>query len=152
MIKAVIFDWGRTLFDPDEKKELPGSVDILLYCKEKNLKVCVASLVRPPKTSIEERKNQIRDLVLGKYIDIFYVSEDKEKDVILDQLVSDLSLPKEDILLVDDRVVKSIKYGNKHGHPTAWLQNGMFANELPNSETGTPTHIIDSLSKLKDII
>jgi len=152
MIKAIIFDWGRTLFDPEAKKELPDAEEVLSYCKQKGYKICVASLVRPPTTTKEERENQIKNLVLGKYIDIFEVSEDKEKDKILNKIVAELNIQKEEILMVDDRIVKSIKYGNKNGHPTAWLQIGMFANELPNPETGTPTYIINSLLELKNII
>ncbi|MEK7059998.1 MAG: HAD family hydrolase [Patescibacteria group bacterium] len=150
-IKAIIFDWGRTLFDPEIKKELPESKEILLYCKERGYKICVASLVRTG-TTLDERTNQIESLPLKKYIDMFEVSEDKEKGEILDKLVKKLNLPKEEILLVDDRTVKSIKYGNRNGHPTVWLQNGKFANELPNTDTGIPTYTIKSLLELKNII
>ena len=150
-IKTIIFDWGRTLFDPKIKKELPESEEILLYCKQKGYKICVASLVRIG-TTLEERVSQIKSLPLRKYIDIFEVSEDKEKDVMLNKLIQKLNLPKEEILLIDDRMVKSIKYGNKNGYLTVWLQKGPFANELPNAETGIPTYTIKSLLELKNII
>lgn len=150
-IKAIIFDWGRTLFDPENRKELPESEEILSYCKQKGYKICVASLVRVG-TTLEERKAQIESLPLGKYVDMFEVSEDKEKNVILDKLIKKLALIPEKILMVDDRVVKSIKYGNKNGHPTVWLQKGTFANELPNEDTGMPTFTIKSLEELKNII
>lgn len=130
-IKAIIFDWGRTLYDVDNKKEISGSEDVLSYCKQKGYKICVASLVRA-NTTIEERENQIKTLPLGKYFDMFEVSDEKEKDNILEKLIKKLNLRREEILLVDDRVVKSIKYGNKNGCPTVWLKNGLFANELPN--------------------
>ncbi len=150
-IKAIIFDWGRTLFDVDTKKEISDSEDVLSYCKQKGYKICVASLVRAD-TTIEERENQIKALPLGKYIDTFEVSDEKEKDRILERLIKKLNLQKEEILFVDDRVVKSIKYGNKNGYPTIWLKKGPFANELPNLETGTPTFTIETLSDLKNII
>lgn len=150
-IKAIIFDWGRTLFDVDTKNEIMGSEDILSYCKQKGYKICVASLVRA-NTTIEERKNQIKCLPLGKYFDMFEVSDEKEKDNILEKLIKKLNLQKEEILFVDDRVVKSIKYGNKNGYPTVWLQNGVFANELPDEDTGKPTFVIKSLLELKNII
>jgi FMN phosphatase YigB (HAD superfamily) len=152
-IKAIIFDWGRTLYDVDNKKEISDSEDVLAYCKQKGYKMCVASLARPlTGDNVEERRKQIENSSLGKYLDMIEVSDFKEKYEMLDNLVKKLDLPKKEILFVDDRVVKSIKYGNKNGHPTVWLQSGPFASELPNSETGTPTFIIETLSKLKTLI
>ncbi len=152
-IKAIIFDWGRTLFDVDIKKEESDSGDVLLYLKQKDYKICVASLARPlTGDNTKERKKQIETSLLGKYIDMLEVTDVKEKDEILDRLVEMLGMERRDILIVDDRIVKSIKYGNKNGHPTAWLQKGAFANELPNSETGIPTFTIKTLSELKSII
>jgi len=152
-IKAIIFDWGRTLYDVDTKKEVSDSEDILSYCKQKGYRLCVASLARPlTGDSVEERRKQIENSSLGKYFNMIEVSDAKEKDEMLDNLVKRLNLQKEEILFVDDRVVKSIKYGNNHTHSTAWLKSGPFANELPNTETGTPTFIIETLSELKNII
>jgi FMN phosphatase YigB (HAD superfamily) len=143
-IKAIIFDWGRTLFDVDTKKEISDSEDILSYCKQKGYKICVASLARPlTGDNVEERRKQIENSSLHKYLDIVEVTDVKEKK---------LNIPKEEILFVDDRVVKSIKYGNKNGSPTVWLKSGPFANELPNSETGEPTFTIETLSELKNLI
>jgi len=150
-IKAIIFDWGRTLFDVDIKKEMPDAEDILMYCKEKGCKIAIASLIRAD-TTLEERENQIKALPLGKYINMFEVSDEKEKDKILEKLIKKLNFQKEEILFVDDRVVKSIKYGNKNGYPTAWLQKGTFANQLPNEDTGMPTYTIKSLEELKNMI
>lgn len=152
-IRAIIFDWGRTLYDVDTIKEISDAEDILLYCKQKGYKICVASLARPlTGDSVEERRKQIENSLLGKYFDMIEVSDAKEKDEMLDNLVKKLNLSKEEILFVDDRVVKSIKYGNKNGSPTAWLKSGPFADELPNNETGIPTFIIEKLSGLKNII
>lgn len=152
-IKAIIFNWGRTLYDVDIKKEISDAEDILLFCKQKGYKLCVASLARPlTSDSVEERRKQIENSSLGIYLDMVEVSDVKEKDEMLDNLVKKLNLKKEEILFVDDRIVKSIKYGNKNGHPTVWLKSGPFSNELPNTETGTPNFIIEKLSDLKDII
>lgn len=152
-IKAIIFDWGRTLYDVDIKKEISDSEDVLSYCKQKGYRICVASLARPlTGDNVEERRKQIENSSLDRYLDMIEVSDAKEKDEMLNNLVQKLNLSKEEILFVDDRVVKSIKYGNRNGYPTVWLKSGPFANELPNSETGTPTFTIEKLSDLKNII
>jgi len=150
-IKAIIFDWGRTLFDVDINKEYSDAEKILFYCKQKGYKLAIASLARA-NTTIEARRSQIEISSFFKYIDLVEVSDSKEKDEMFNKITQKLNILKEEILLVDDRVMKSIKYGNKNGHPTVWFQNGLFANELPNEDTGNPTFVIHSLLELKDII
>lgn len=152
-IKAIIFDWGRTLFDVEVNKEFSDSEEVLMFCKEKGYKICVASLARPLiNDTKEERKKQIETSPLGKYFNLIEVTEAKEKDQVLASLVEKLNLERKEILIVDDRVVKGVKYGNKNGHPTVWIQRGKFAKELPDLETGIPTFTIKSLSELKDLI
>lgn len=151
-IKAIIFDWGRTLFDSETKEIYSDSEEILIYCKEKGYRLLLVSLVSPlANASLEERKSQIENSHLRKYFELVEVVEG-DKDKILEQLIKNLNLQKEEILMVDDRVIRSIKYGNKNGHITAWLQKGTFANELPNPDTGIPTFTIKSLLELKNII
>ena len=155
-IKAIIFDWGRTLFDSEKKIIYSDSEEILRYCKEKGYKLAVGSLVTfRAHASLDERINQIENSPLRKYFEIVEVVENENsdgKDQILEKIVKELNLPRENILLVDDRVIRGIKYGNKNGHPTVWFQNSTFANELPNVETGNPTFTIKSLLELKKII
>ena len=94
-IKAIIFDWGRTLYDIDNKKEVSDSEDILSYCKQRGYKMYVASLARPlTGDSLEERRKQIENSSLGKYLDMVEVSDVKEKDEMLDSLVKNLNLSK----------------------------------------------------------
>jgi len=57
-IKAIIFDWGRTLFDPETKRNF--LIQRKFYCivKKRVIRFCVASLVRN-ETTIEEEKSNI---------------------------------------------------------------------------------------------
>ncbi|MBI2607701.1 MAG: hypothetical protein HYW51_02665 [Candidatus Doudnabacteria bacterium] len=50
------------------------------------------------------------------------------------------------------RTVRGIQYANRHGHPSIWIQQGKFAHELPDSETGQPTYTITDLRELKQIL
>src|SRR3989344_2737311 len=59
-IKAIIFDWGRTLFDSETKKEFPEAEIVLTYCQERNLRLALVSLVTiHANAGLEERKGQI---------------------------------------------------------------------------------------------
>lgn len=147
-IKAIIFDWGRTLFDSETKKEFSGAEKVLSFCRDQGYKLAVASLVSiHANATLEERQNQIESSYLRSFFDMIAVT-DEDKDRILDSIVEKLALPRENILIVDDRVIRGIKYGNSHGHPTVWVKNGKFSNELPNEETGQPSFVITSIDQL----
>jgi len=151
-IEAIIFDWGRTLFDSEEKKEFPESRKVVELCNKKGYKLAVASLVtHHANATLEERKNQIENSILRKHFKIVAVT-DVDKNIILDEIVLKLKLPREKILIVDDRVIRGVKYGNEKNHPTVWLKKGKFENESPNLETGNPTFTIKSLDELLNIV
>ena len=154
-IKAIIFDWARTLYDVENNKEFEEAKDILEYCKKKNYRLALVSLVENGEsvvgTSLQTRNRQIDNSPLKIYFEKILTTEG-DKNLLLEEMVNYFKLPNEEVLIVDDRVVRGIKYGNKNNHPTVWLQRGRFSNELPNSETGHPTFIIKSLSELKKII
>jgi FMN phosphatase YigB (HAD superfamily) len=151
-IKAIIFDWGRTLFDSEAKELYPESEGVMEFCSSQGLRLACASLVSvQANATLDERKNQIENSVLRKFFEFVLVT-DINKDIILAEIAGKLNLPREEILIVDDRTLRGIKYGNHNGHPTVWFQNGKFANELPNEETGTPAYTIHNLNELKVII
>jgi FMN phosphatase YigB (HAD superfamily) len=151
-IKAIIFDWEGTLFDPKTKKEFPDAEEVFKHCHFRGYRLAVASLVLVrTNAAIEERALQIETSPLGKFFEMAVVT-DKDKDAILNEIVEKLQLPRSQILIVDDRTIRGVKYGNQHGHPTAWFQNGEFANELPDSSTGLPTFTIHALSELMQIV
>ncbi|OGE79030.1 MAG: hypothetical protein A2751_01045 [Candidatus Doudnabacteria bacterium RIFCSPHIGHO2_01_FULL_46_14] len=150
MIKAVIFDWGRTLYDNDLNREADGAKEILRFCKEKGCRMALVSKVSGNHT-VEGRTQLIENSPLRQYLDLFFVTAEY-KDKFLDEIVRNWDLPRSEIMIVDDRTVRGIKYGNEHGHPTVWLEKGKYAQELPNAETGQPTHRIRELRELFEIL
>jgi FMN phosphatase YigB (HAD superfamily) len=151
-VKAIIFDWGRTLYDSEEKREFEESEEVLKYCKSKDYKLGLVSLVTEnSNATLEERLLQIEGSPLRKYFEIT-LAADNDKDRLFDQVVETLKFPRSQILIVDDRVVRGTNYANRMGHPSVWLQLGKFATERPNEQTGNPTHTIQSLRELMQYI
>jgi|SRR3989338_7187250 len=152
MDKAIIFDWGRTLYDSETKREFPDAEKVLAHCIERGYRLAVVSLVSAQANStLDERVAVIEKSSLRKYFEIALVT-DKNKDEILDSVVAHFGLPLDSVYIVDDRIIRGIKYGNAHGHPTIWFQNGKFANELPDGTTGHPMHTIESLAELLKLL
>jgi len=69
----------------------------------------------------------------------------------IERRYQDLVTP-ENTHVVGDRTVREIKIGNALGCKTYWIQKGDYANETPNTETGKPTMIINSIEDLLDIL
>ena len=101
--------------------------------------------------SPERRRRRVTEFGLDKYfIDFEFITDDK--DAAYERVVKKLGVQYEQVAVVDDRTIRGIKWGNQHGCVTIWLQKGKFANELPNAETGEPTHIIHELKELPSIL
>jgi len=150
-IKAIIFDWGWTLYDHDNNTEAPDADEVLRFIQKKDIRLVVASLAQ----RAAERQNEIENSPLAKYFEFIITTDfdlSPDKDKILETAVLRLGLPRSKILIVDDRTVRGIRYGNSNGHPTVWLKKGKFESELPDDSTGAPTYTIHELSELKIIV
>lgn len=149
-VKAIIFDWARTIFDRENNTEFPESETVLEFCKSRGLRMATVSKVGKNQTR-EARLAEMNKSKLSQYFEMISATEGS-KDESFDEIVKNFDLPRAQILIVDDRTIRGIKYGNMHGHPTVWICKGKFAHELPNHETGEPTYTIHNLSELKKIL
>ena len=149
-IKAIIFDYGRTLHDSDNGEFFVGALKVCESLSKK-YKLAIVSITRPQ--TMDERWGQIRNSGLEKlfaYIEL--IPEAEKKDEAFERAVKKLGVAYPEIAIVDDRTVRGIRWGNKHGCTTIWLRRGKFANELPNQQTGEPTWTISDLRELKNIL
>ena len=67
-------------------------------------------------------------------------------------LLRKVDLEANEVVVVDDYIIRGIAWGNVAGATTVWLQNGKFADLVPNDETGDPDFPIHSLSELPKIL
>jgi phosphoglycolate phosphatase-like HAD superfamily hydrolase len=157
-IRAIIFDWGGVFVDAETKEFLPGGREVLEYCRNKGYRLALAVIA----SKFEERKKQIEESGLADFFEIVRIGpmtteqiRDPSftgKDELYDQINALIGLPRNQVLIVDDRTVRGIRYANQHGHPSVWIRNGKFAEEVPNQETGNPTFTIGSVQELTRIL
>ena len=149
MKKLVIFDWGRTLFNPETSKLFPDTVEVL-ECLSQKYTLAIVALATAGEEKIQERLQFIKENDLERYFAsiLFDVSD---KDSLYVKTLKDLNITSEETVIIDDRVLRGVDWGNKNGATTVWFQNGKFANELPNNNTGEPDYIVHSLLEIKDI-
>ncbi|MDP7115495.1 MAG: HAD hydrolase-like protein, partial [Candidatus Woesearchaeota archaeon] len=143
MIKVVIIDWARTLFEAETYALYPEAKDLVQYLSQKYKLALVSLCKREP---VPERRALIDSLELTQYFEQILIDpEDKNK--LYEQAFEHFKVKPEEIAILDDRTVRGVQWGNKKGCKTIWVKQGKFKDELPNEETGQPNYKIDSLGE-----
>ena len=150
MIRAVIFDYGRTLYDRDENRLFPDAVAVI---RQLSTRYRLAIVYFSPK---EEEKERISVLeghgILECFEDIQFTDEIGEKGERCTEVLRKLGLGADEIAVVDDHIIRGVAWGNQVGATTIWFRLGKFANVLPDETTGQPDHIVHSLQELLGIL
>lgn len=148
MIRLIIFDWGRTLYDNKGGRLFPETIDLLQNLSKK-YKLAIVSLVTDG--DFEKRRKILRENNLNQYFSSILFTQ-TDKDELYDRTLSNLNVEPRNVVIVDDRVIRGVKWGNKRGTKTIWLKNGKFSDDLPTEETGQPTNTITNLKDLQKIL
>lgn len=147
MIKAIIFDWGRTIYDKENEKLFLETKKVLQYCFEK-YELALVSLAIDD--DIEGRFSKIDEYDIRKYFK-FMLFHASDKNSLFRNVIGNLNLKPQEILVVDD-MMRRLAFPISLGCQTIWIQKGKFINEIPNEHTGKPTHIAGSLEEILEII
>jgi ribonucleotide monophosphatase NagD (HAD superfamily) len=142
-MKTIIFDWKRTLYDPENRCLIKGTIKLLKMLKRKN-----PSLILIGKGG-EDMSQEVKRLKLENYFSTI-VFKDKKDIEVFKSFVSK-NEPKSTVI-VGDRVRSEIEIGNCLKATTIWIKQGKFANELPINEKQQPTFTVFSLSELNNLL
>ncbi len=145
MIKTIIFDFNRTIYDPELDLIENKTINLLRYFKSKNIKLALIT------TYEKNRNKKIIQLKLNKYFDLIKITREKTVNDFLDTLLKLSSKPK-DTVVVGDYLKDEINIGNILGLTTIWLKKGKFSNVSPENKFETPDYIIEDLIRLKEMI
>lgn len=139
---TIIFDWKRTLYDPEYKKLTEGAIDILKFLTTKWSKVI---LIGKGETDMYQ---EVKRLKVEKYFSKIIFQEGKKDMKVFSKFVS-IKNPKLTIV-VGDRVRSEIEIGNMLNATTIWIKQGKFSKELPLNKFQEPTFTFNSLIDLSD--
>lgn len=142
--KVVIFDWMRTLYDPERQKLMPGALSLCRKLKARGVSLAIVSRGEP------ERKGQIKASSVAKYCSA--ISVEKEKSLRQFRRIVKRFQPNADFFVVGDRVKEEIKMGNSLGLTTIWLKKGKFRKEVPETFSEQPNFTVRSLGEVWSII
>ncbi len=142
MIKGIIFDWVGTL--SNESRELfPYSEKVLKELKTR-YKLGLVSLAGHGN---KERREDIEATGVRQFFDSIIIDTSKKPEHYI-RCMEEMGTTAATTAIVDDRTVRRIQIGNQLGCTTFWIQKGKYATEIPNRETGEPTHKINSVEDL----
>lgn len=139
--KAIIFDFMRTLYNPEERLLEMNAKAILEYCVKKYDLYLVSY-------DEGEKDELFIELEIKKYFKEIKLVERKTK------LTFQTILPKkyEKIFVIGDRIESEIQIGNKLGFETIWYKKGKFSNREPENKTEHPKYTIENLIELKKLL
>lgn len=151
MIDAIIFDWGRTLYDSEVGALFP-EVPELIPRLARSYRLAIVSLVSGDYAARSAaRLAMLRDSGLeSHFAAVRFVASDKDRAY--DETLAELGVAPSAVAIVDDRARRGIAWGNRHGATTIWLRRGRFADELPDAATGDPTHTLGAIGELAALL
>jgi len=151
-VVGVIFDWGRTLYDPDVGAPFPDA-PLVPASLAATYRLAIVSLVSGDDYTA---RGAARHAVLEEYdlarhfAAILFGQENKDR--LYREALDRLALPPTRVAVIDDRVIRGVAWGNRHGAMTIWLRKGKFRDELPSGQAGLPTHTIHQLTELLGLL
>lgn len=141
---VIIFDWGGTLWNHQASQPYPGALSTISFLSRWHRLHLVSMIQSTPFT---ERLAQIETSGLAHYfrsVQVVTVDKDVAFDFVLDQG----PYSPDEAAVVDDHVIRGIRWGNRRGAATVWLRQGPRRVVQPTPATGNPTIAIDSISDL----
>ncbi|MBI4032321.1 HAD hydrolase-like protein [Candidatus Berkelbacteria bacterium] len=152
MIRAIIFDWGRTLHDPEGRRIYPDAIETIPQLAER-YRLAICTIVGTSTESVRVLK--VRTSPIGRFFrSVRSTTVAQVKDLLFEKTLDDLGLVPAEVVVVDDRVKRGVAWANRVGATSVWLHRpgGKFSDELPTAETGQPTYIITALDELPGVL
>lgn len=137
MNRIIIFDFNRTLYDPDQHALVPGAVDLLKAARAKGYALILLGKAAASRTQL------LDNLGITEYFAETMLVEDKT-DAIFADFAHRYDADKAHSYVIGDRAQAEVKYGHRGGWRTIWLRAGKFANELPDPGQ-EPDHTVTDL-------
>jgi len=150
-MQLTIFDWGRTLHDPEYGALFPETKEVLEELRAREYMLAIVALATAGERKMQERLRIIEHEQLAPYFASIKFDV-ANKDRMYEGTLAELGATPEQTTIVDDRVIRGIQWGNAHGCTTVWVQNGKFAHELPDERTGAPDRAVASIALLPAIV
>ena len=141
---TIIFDWKRTLYDPESKTLIQDSLQLLKFLKQKKINIILIG------KGGSEMNQEVERLKIRKYFTTIIFQEGQKDENLFSPFISKMN-PKLTII-IGDRVRSELEIGNELRTITIWVKQGKFSVEKPLNKNQKPTYTVDSLITLKKLL
>jgi FMN phosphatase YigB (HAD superfamily) len=144
MTKLIVFDFNRTLYEPDQDRLISGARELLDYALSQGYRLVLLA------KAVDSRGQLLDELgIADAFVEIHLV---KTKSVVLlNDLSSRYAAALSRSYLIGDRAQSEIALGHEAGWHTIWYRNGRFADELPRPDR-QPDHTVTALAQIRPFI
>jgi FMN phosphatase YigB (HAD superfamily) len=144
MIYSIIFDWKRTLYDPESKALIPGASQIIKACFD--LKIPLYLIGKGQ----EEMYSEVKRLGVENYFEKILFVEGSKNPKDFESCIDKL-IPK-NTFVIGDRIRSELQVGKSLGCTTVWIKQGKFATEEPESPEQNPDYVFENLEQAISLI
>lgn len=144
MINTYVFDWKRTLYNPESKTLIEGAEDIIRFAHNQGAKVILVG------KGDHAMFDEVNRLGISKYFDHIQFNEGPKDSSQFAVFIDPKN--RRDTLVVGDRVKSELSIGNMLGATTVWVRQGKFSDEEPAEKIEEPTYTVSSLQELLGMI
>lgn len=147
MKQIIIFDFNRTIYNPESRKLAKDAKRVLDILVRRNFTLYLISR----SDLSHSRKKLIDKFGIKRFFSRIVLTEEKIlKDFQNLTAQKDIDLSKS--FVIGDRIRQEITFGNLLGLQTVWLRTGKFSNELPRNDKEQPKYSIQALKDLLKIV
>lgn len=141
----IIFDFNRTLFDPDEGSLVSGVHETLAHLQRAGATLYLVSRLEPG------RADMLKRLRLDSYFAGTAFVEEKSVEL-FENILQKHPVPRERVYVVGDHLHGEIRHGNTCLFRTIWLKRGKFQTLTPEVPEDVPwrtiTNLIETLTHI----
>lgn len=145
MSKIIIFDFNRTIYDPEKQSLTPGIVDLLENLSQAEYGLHLVSM------AADSRAELIKQLGIESFFTSITLCSQKTLKLFTEILDAASANPQHSYV-VGDRVKKEIRLGNELGLRTIWFKNGRFAEEEPEHYFEQPTFTVSNINEIWSVV
>ena len=142
---AVIFDFNRTIYDPDKNTLLPGAIQVLRDLQVRKIPLYLVSM------GSESRPALITELGINDFFAKVFLVKEKNA-AMFSEISTHARVPSQQIYVVGDHLHKEIRCGNQCGMKTIWLKRGKFAELQPETQNDAPWQTVVRMEEVLDLI
>lgn len=144
--QAVLFDYGRTLYDPTRNDLFPHVPEVLEFIQGKSIGIGLVTVALGE--NLNERYDDLNRFGLTRYFDEIEVISRRRAQKDFTEILAKLGVAPSDSMVVGDNLKREIEAGNRIGAFTVWTRERLLGRPEPRTSLQVPGTTIDKIKEL----